>query len=64
VLPCALGATIVVAVRKCALASMREYLTSLCWPEAFSLRLFLSMASSSGKDLQSAPRSMATLHTL
>lgn len=59
-LPCALGITIVVAVRKFLLPSMREYLTSF-WLEVLSRG---SIASSSGKDLQSAPGSMATLHTL
>lgn len=61
VLPFALGATIVIAVRKCLLPSMREYLTS--WAGGFS-RDLPSISSPSGKDDQSAPGSMATLHTL
>jgi len=64
VLPCALGATVVVAVRKNLLPSMREYLTSLWRPGTLSLWPFLSVGSSFGKDVQSAPGSMAMLHTL
>ena len=63
-LPCALGATVVIAVRKCPLPLRREYLTSLCCEVFSESRAPVVIDSSCGKERQSAPRSMATLHTL